>query len=282
MKDKINKKDFNVIIVYFSATGNTKKIADTIQKKLEVLNVSATQYDITSYQNRNRKLEFTQYDAIIFGFPIYSLRAPRVCREWLDQQNGKEKRCSVFFSYGGFGKEPAHYYIKELLEKCNFKLVSTAEFLGAHTFNYSGWKAAEGRPNQSDLRIAEEYTFKTLQRFRDKDVKTISDFEKPQFSSEQLDQAEKYRFHLITQLPTRGNRECSLCMLCEKFCPTHSMNAIKGIVDTEACIACLRCVANCPESVLHTNDIASEWENKLKMHNVTKAEIDKLESRIFL
>lgn len=282
MKDKINKKDFNVIIVFFSATGNTKKIADTIQKKLEVMNVSATQYDITTYQNRNRKLSFTQYDAIIFGFPIYSLRAPRVCREWLERQNGEGKRCSVFFSYGGFGKEPAHYYMKELLEKCNFKIVSTAEFLGAHTFNYSGWKAAEGRPNQSDLGIAEEYTVKTLQRFKDNDFKAISNFEKPQFTSEQLDQAEKYRFHLIKQLPTRGGRDCSLCMLCEKLCPTDSMNAIKGTVDTESCIACFRCIANCPEGVLHTNDITNEWENKLKMHNATKEEIDKQESRIFL
>ncbi len=279
---KNNKNDFNVIIVYFSATGNTKKIADTIQKKLEALNVIATQYDITSYQNRNRKLSFAQYDAIIFGFPIYSLRAPRVCREWLKQQSGEGKRCSVFFSYGGFEKEPAHYYMKELLENCNFKIVSTAEFLGAHTFNYSGWKAVEGRPNQSDLRIAEEYTVKTLQRFKDNDFKTISDFEKAKFTPEQLDKAEKYRFHLIKQLPTRGGRECSLCMLCEKLCPTASMNAIKDTVDTKSCIACFRCIANCPEGVLHTNDITNEWENKLKMHNATKEEIDKQESRIFL
>jgi ferredoxin/menaquinone-dependent protoporphyrinogen IX oxidase len=275
-------RPFNVIIIFFSATGNTRKVADVIEKKLSEFNVSVTQFDISSPQDRNRSISFSDYDAVFFGFPIYSLRAPRVCREWLLRQNGESKRCSVFFTYGGFGKEPAHYYIKELLEERNFSLVSTAEFLGAHTFNYSGWQAAQGRPDPSDLKIAEEYTIKTLERFRADDLITVTDFEKPPFPPEQLDEAEKYRFHLITQLPTRDGKECCLCMQCEELCPTGSMDAVKGVVNPESCIACFRCIASCPEGVLHTNDIANSWENKLKMHNTTKEEIDRMESRIFL
>lgn len=284
METKKNEEDktLNVMLIFFSATGNTKKVANTIEKKLKALDIAITSYDITSYENRNKKMSFSDYDAIIFGFPIYSLRAPRVCREWLEQQNGEGKRCSVFFTYGGFAKEPAHYYMKELLEQRHFSLVSTAEFLGAHTFNYSGWKAVEGRPNSSDYKVAEEYILKTLERFRDEKVQTISDFETPQFTSDQLDQAEKYRFSIITQLPTRNGEGCSLCMLCENLCPTNAMNAVKDYVDKDACIACFKCLANCPENVLHTNDIAHTWESKLKMHNTTQTDVDHQVSKYFL
>lgn len=187
-----------------------------------------------------------------------------------------------FFTYGGFGKDPAHYYMKELLDKQNFKLVSTAEFLGAHTFNRSGWKAAEERPNNQDFKIAQEYTIRTVQRFTGEDLNKLSEFKKPMFSSSQLDQAEKYRFYIITKLPTRDNNSCSMCRLCEKICPTNAMDAVKGTADADSCIACFRCIANCPDAVLHTNDLSNTWSKKLEFHKTTKEEIDNLESKVYL
>ncbi len=154
-----------------------------------------------------------------------------VCRQWLETLDGEGKKCSVFFTYGGFGKDPAHYYMKELLEKRSFTLVSTAEFLGVHTFNRCGWQAAEGRPNESDFKVAEEYIHKTLKRFTGEDSDTVCDFDKPAYSSEQFDMAEKFRFQLITQLPSRESRSCSMCMLYEKLCPTNAMDAASGIAD---------------------------------------------------
>ena len=73
-----------------------------------------------------------------------------------------------------------------------------------------------------------------------------------------------------------------MCMLCEKLCPTNAMDAAKGIADPASCIACFRCIANCPDGVLHTNDISGTWENKLQMHNTTKEKIDQMESKIYL
>jgi flavodoxin/ferredoxin len=281
-KNQNKGNTFKIALMYFSATGNTKKIADVVEESLTKLAASVTKIDITSYEARKEQMSLREYDAVIFGFPIYSLRAPRVCRQWLETLNGEGKKCSVFFTFGGFGKDPAHYYIKELLDKRNFTLVSTAEILAVHTFNRCGWQAAEGRPNQSDFEVVEEYADKTLNRFTGEDTDIIHDFKKPAFPSEQLDMAEKFRFKLITQLPNRDARNCSMCMLCEKLCPTNAMDAKKGIADSTSCIACFRCIANCPDGVLHTNDISATWENKLQMHNTTKEDIDHMASRIFL
>jgi Fe-S-cluster-containing hydrogenase component 2 len=73
-----------------------------------------------------------------------------------------------------------------------------------------------------------------------------------------------------------------MCLLCENLCPANAMDATKGTADATSCIACFRCIANCPDEVLDTNDISGTWENKLKMHHTTKEEIDQMESKIFL
>jgi flavodoxin/Fe-S-cluster-containing hydrogenase component 2 len=279
-----NNEDNNmkILIAFFSATGNTKKIAKVVNKKIGELNISTTLLDITSSNSRKDNILINDYDAVIFGFPIYSMRAPRVCREWLEKIDGEGKKCSVFFTYGGFGKDPAHYYMKQLLEKQNFELVSTAEFLGAHTFNYSGWEAAEGRPNESDYEVAKEYVMKTINKIIDKDYNNVCQFNKPMFEEEQLDQFEKYRFMLIKMLPTRESNSCSMCGICEKLCPTNAMDALKGSADPNRCIACFRCIANCPDNILHTNDVSHFWNKKLETHKITKEQIDNLQSRIFI
>ncbi|MCT4688468.1 EFR1 family ferrodoxin [Vallitalea sp.] len=271
-----------ILIAFFSATGNTKKIATVIKNKLKELGVNVTSVDITSYSSRQKELKIDEYDGIFFGFPIYSMRAPRICREWLHNINGKGKKCSVFFTYGGFGKDPAHYYTKQILDENNFKLVSSAEFVSAHTFNYSGWLAAQNRPNQSDYKIAEEYTVKTINKFITKEAYIPIEYDKPIFSSEQLDQAEKYRFHVITKLPTRDGVNCSMCGLCENICPTKAMDAEKGLADLDSCISCFRCIANCPDQVLHTNNISNTWEKKLEFHKTTKEGIDRMVSKIYI
>ncbi|GKX29103.1 (4Fe-4S)-binding protein [Vallitalea longa] len=278
---KENRKNMNILITFFSATGNTKKIADVIHKNLCDSNFSVTMVDITSFFSRKKEIQIDQYDAIVFGFPIYSMRAPRVCREWLQTLDGKGMNCSVFFTYGGFGKDPAHYFIKRLLEKQNFNVVSTAEFLGAHTFNHSGWKAVMDRPNQLDFKVAEEYISKTVRRFLGDDLNELGDFDKPIYEENLFDKAEKYRFGLITKLPTRDSKDCSMCGLCEKLCPVNAMDMKKGIADNR-CIACFRCIANCPDGVLHTNDLSNSWDKKLEMHKMTEEEVNDLESKIYL
>lgn len=280
MTKQTNNK-MHILLVFFSATGNTKKISNVVKERLIELNIKVTIIDITSSINREKKLYLDNYDAIFFGFPIYSMRAPRICREWLKTLDGKQCKCSVFFTYGGFGKDPAHYYMKELLDNQKFTLVSTAEFLASHTFNHSGWKAALNRPNESDFLVVKEYVNKTIDRFLKKDKKQLENFSNPKYSKDELNQAEKYRYKLISKLPTRGTNICSLCGLCEKLCPVNAMNMKDGIAN-DNCIACFRCISNCPEKALHTNDISDSWTKKLDMHNMTENKFDSLKSKIYL
>lgn len=270
-----------VLILYFSATGNTAKIAEVIEEKFEEVGVGVTMSDITPYGNRQRKIDFEPYQAVVFGAPIHSSRAPRAVRDWLRTLDGQGKKCSMFFTYGGFGVHPTHYSTRQILEEQNFIVVSSAEFLSAHTFNLGGWRALEDRPDEIDFDVAKDYVELTYKRFTGEDDRILGELEKTEHTEEQLDSIEALRFKVLTQLPTRGGEECSMCLVCEELCPTGAMKAESGEADKKKCIACLACVSNCPEKVLKINDMSNSWSVKLDMAKVTEESIKEQKSKIY-
>ena len=201
----------NVLMLYFSATGNTARIARIIEESFSELGARVTMSDITPFASRQNKIDLEPYQAVMVGAPIHSWRAPRVVRELLKTLDGKGRKCSMFFTYGGFGVHPAHYSTREILQEQNFIVFSSAEFLSAHTFNIGGWKAMEGRPDESDYALAREYASRTYKRFTGEDDGVLFELEKTEYTDEQLDSIESFRFNVLTQLPTRGGGECSMC-----------------------------------------------------------------------
>jgi flavodoxin/ferredoxin len=271
----------NVLILYFSATGNTAKIAKVIEERFKEEGVKVTMSDITPLAERQGKIDFEPYQAVIFGAPVHTRRAPRIMREWLETLDGQGKKCSMFFTYGGFGAHPSHYSTRKILEEQNFIVVSSAEFLGAHTFNLGGWRALEDRPNSLDFEVVKDYVELTCKRFTGEDERILGELEKTEYTEEQLDWAESLRFKNLTQLPTRGGEECGLCLECEELCPTGAMEAESGEAEKEKCIACLACVSNCPENALKINDMSNSWSRKLANEKVTEESIKEQKSQIY-
>jgi len=281
MSTTMKRPLLNVLILYFSATGNTAKIAKVLKQKFNEVGVEVTLSDITPLAERQGMIDFEPYQAVVFGAPTHSRRAPRIMREWLRTLDGQGKKCSMFFTYGGFGVHPAHYSTRQILNEQNFIVVSSAEFLGAHTFNLGGWRALEDRPNSLDFEVAKDYVELTCKRFTGEDERILGELEKTEYTEEQLDSAESLRFKKLTQLPTRGGEECSLCLECEELCPTGAMEAESGEADKKKCIACLACVSNCPESALKINDMSISWLVKLDEEKVTEESIKEQKSKIY-
>jgi len=271
-----------ILILYFSATGNTATVAKEIEQEFMKLGAEVTLSDITPHTARKEEIDFDSYQAVVFGSPIHSWRAPRTVREWMKTLDGQGKRCAMFFTFGGFQVHPTHYSTRRILEEQNFIVVSSAEFLGAHTFNLGGWKAVEGRPDAPDLEVAKEYARTTYRRFTGEDEGILGELEKTGHTEEHLDAIEAFRFKVLTQLPTREGQECSMCMLCEERCPTGAMEAQSGEADKERCIGCLSCVANCPDGVLKINDMSDSWSLKLQMEQDTEESLKRKKSRLYL
>lgn len=235
--------------------------------------------DITSYEDRQKIIDLKPYHAVVFGAPIHSWRAPKVVKEWIRTLNGQGKKCSTFFTYGGFGVHPTHYSTGQLLGNQNFVVVSSAEFLGFYSFNRPGRQAREDRLDDSYFEVAMEYARKTFKRFTGEDKSIL---EKTNYTEEQLDSLESFKFNVLTQIPTRDGEDCSMCLVCEESCPTEAMNAQYGEADKEKCIACLACVNNCPENVLKIKDISDGWSFKGEVEKIIGKNMKGQKSKIYL
>ncbi len=127
---KMNKK---VLIAYFSATGNTKRVAENLAKvtggdlyEIKPLNTyTNADLDWTNDKSRSsvemKDLKFRpemakddfsikEYDEIFLGFPIWWYIAPTIVNTFLEKHDFSNKTIILFATSGGspFGKTLEH------------------------------------------------------------------------------------------------------------------------------------------------------------------------------
>lgn len=124
----------NILTVYFSKSGHTKKIAEQIAKE-----TSSTLHEITTEKKypanylmtilesrrefkKNEKLvltsepirNFDSYEKIIIGFPIWFWTCPMAIVSFLEQYNFDGKEIFPFCTSGGSGCSKATEKIREI------------------------------------------------------------------------------------------------------------------------------------------------------------------------
>jgi len=269
-----------VILFYFSATQNTAKIAHIIRNKLVELNSEIKEYNITSKNDREKEIDIQNYDAALFGFPIYALRIPKPAREWLPQINGMDKKCGIFFTYGGVTRGIAHYETKKILEQQNFKVIASADFPMSHTYNLGGWKLNANRPNEKDIKIAKEFAEILYKRFTS-DRNFVFTISKPDFDKIKLKTSKNLVKHGVPP-PIFQKENCTQCEICEDLCPTGAIDINNGVIDKRLCIHCFRCIINCPEGALKAPDLQRQFQIFKEMNNLSEETINNKKSKILI
>jgi ferredoxin len=269
-----------VILFYFSATQNTAKIAHLIKNKLVELNSEVKEYNITGKDDREKHIDLQKYDAVLFGFPIYALRIPKPVREWLPDINGMDKKCGMFFTYGGVTRGIAHYETKKLLEKQNFKVVASADFPMSHTYNLGGWNLNPNRPNERDIKIARSFAEILYKRFSaNKDF--VFNIPKPDVDKREIKTSKNLNKHGVPP-PIFQKENCTQCQICENVCPTGAIDIHKGAINMKLCLHCFRCIINCPEDALKAPDLSQQFRVFKEMNNLSKEIINNKQSTILI
>jgi ferredoxin/flavodoxin len=272
-----------IAIVYFSATNVTRSYATVIQRHLNEQNCDAHVFDITPHVARQNRLPINQYDAFIFGFPVFADFSPSVIHTWLPTLNGLNKKCAQFFTYGARSSGHAHYHTAQLLRKSHFQLVLSAEFLGRHTFNIAGWQIIPDRPNIADFQLAKQFADLSFSKFMDEEAQA--------YKPPKLDGFAESFARLQTRLPkavraytnpTRVIENCRMCRLCETQCPTLAFNADTGLSDPATCIECMHCVCICPDEAIKPDvRMKDEYPKFLQRHQLTEEMMNAKQGIIF-
>lgn len=135
MKEKDDNKG-NVLVTYFSATGNTRKAAEDLAEVMNgdlyeitpVKAYSAADLDWTDnnsrcyYEMHNLKYRpeingdfpnMASYDTVFIGFPIWWYIAPTIVNSFIEKNNLKDKTVICFATSGGSPIEPCVENLKK-------------------------------------------------------------------------------------------------------------------------------------------------------------------------
>jgi multimeric flavodoxin WrbA len=165
------------LIVYWSKTGNTEKVAQTIKQGLEEAEVKVT----LKKQEEAENIDFFDYDLVCVGSPSYSWHPPEQMANFLKNKFAfyrKEgrikpgaprvagKNALIFVTYSGphtgvAEATPAGNYMGQFFEHLGFNVIDEwyvlSEFHGSEENSTKGRMGdIRGKPTTEDLRKIKE------------------------------------------------------------------------------------------------------------------------------
>jgi ferredoxin len=229
-------------IIYFSATGTTRKIVKAISKGLDC----TTHFtDITLLAKRTRYLP-TDSDIVLIAVPIYGERIPQFIYDFLSQIEGGGRPLIAVSVYGNIGFGVSLNQFEAYALDHDFQLIAAGAFIGQHTYASEKTPIAYGRPDEADLGQAFEFGRKIRTKI-DADDLTLADIPKstlPKFITRLPDSLTRF----LIRRPVIIKPVCNACQTCFNSCPMEAIDSSSLIIDEKKCIRCYACIKACAKS----------------------------------
>jgi len=240
-------------LIYFSPTGNTRQIVETIAKGLAIAPINII--DLTKSEVPETVID--NDSVTIIGMPVYAGRLPEVAVERLHQLSSKGGFIVPVVSYGNRAYEDALLELHDLTTAAGFITLAAGAFVAEHSFSTKDYPIATGRPNQTDKEVAFKFGQSIAELLKSPKSHTV-----PTIPGHR---PYKPRKASAPQAPETDADICTLCRRCEEVCPTNAIT-ITNTVETnkDLCIWCCACIKSCPEGARTFNTPAiHEVTNRL-------------------
>ena len=243
---KIPREINKVKVAYFSGTGSTALVADTLEKELTNRGLSVTKSEIRTGNFPSDDKE----DLLILLFAVHAFNAPRIVYEWISSlSNNNRPVPAAVISVSGGGEMTPNTACRvrpiQKLEKKNYnvvyeKMVVMPSNWIVKTDDGLAIRLLEILPLKVE-HIADDLQAGIVRRTRPKLLDRI-------FS--RAGEMEKEGAKFFGQ-KIRVNENCSSCGLCAKKCPANniSMSDNRPTFGKE-CFLCLRCIYGCSNKAL--------------------------------
>jgi MinD superfamily P-loop ATPase containing an inserted ferredoxin domain len=242
----------NVLLFYFSGTGNTRWASE---KLCAVLSGDGVLARCVSIEDAAEDLaaDVLAADMVGFAFPVYAANLPPVMRSFLGRLGREVPRCGGKKPYfvvttAGYSDGCGPYEVKKALKRRDFRLVG-----------YAGVRIASNTPKTkrlSDEEMAERLSTaeKALTRLAGRlraGKKSVP------FGPYRIGFFRKAAVSALKTAHTRfsvdGSR-CDGCGRCGELCPTKSIVRDGGAWKfLPSCTSCMRCYNSCPQDAILFN-----------------------------
>lgn len=255
-----------IIALYFSPTGNTKKVACYAAEVLENICHQEIQYiDVTMPVMRQEERIFAQDDFVIVAVPTYAGKMPNKLLPFFQEKiRGNKTKVLAMVTYGNRSFDNALAELCGTLTNNDFCVMGAGAMVGEHPFSE---KLGTNRPDEDDLAQLSEWVERVWERSVQEGV-VLGKEDVPG------DAAAAYYTPLGTDgapavflkaKPVTDGKRCTGCGMCVTVCPMGSVNPMNVNEVTGICIKCQACVKKCPAG-------AKTFEDKAFLSHVSMLE----------
>jgi ferredoxin len=240
-------------LIYFSATGTTQKVLESIAEGVCVEDVE--HINLTLPEGAQQTIPPFSDELVIIGAPVYGGRLPVDAIHRFKQLKASNTLAVLIVVYGNRDFEDALLELKNLAIELGFHPVAAGAFIGEHSFASKEVPIANGRPDSQDVQKAMD--------FGEKIKAKVTALQSPD-AQINLEVPGRFPYEAngarsMAVSPVTNNDTCTVCGTCAGVCPTAAIS-INGSVatKTELCIRCCACIKNCPTGARVVED--SMWK----------------------
>lgn len=238
-----------VKLIYFSPTGTTQKVLESIAEGIAAEDVK--HINLTLPEGTQQTIPPFSDELVIIGAPVYGGRLPVDVINRFKKLEASNTLAILIVVFGNRDFEDALLELKNLAIELGFRPVAGGAFIGEHSYATEEMPIANGRPDSLDVKKAMDFGAKV----KDKVTALLSldtkmDLEIPGSFPYEAKGARNLAVSPVTQKDI-----CTVCGTCASVCPTAAIS-INESVETkiELCIRCCACIKNCPEEARVMND----------------------------
>lgn len=235
-----------ILIVYFSGTGNTKRISVLMQREFISGGADCRIVAMEDYCLQRLELDLSGIDLVGIGFPVHAMDAPQIVYDFLELLPKKAQNYFLFKTAGSaFIQAGSTRQIRHHLAMMGWKLVYEQLFeMPPNAFGTAKPEKVLARYNKCSALVSlSTLDILSGNRHRIREAPLVD-------LCYAFARLEKYGARQSSRR-WYANAKCNLCGLCVSQCPAQNIRIEDGkLVFADKCLLCLRCWWICPRRAI--------------------------------
>lgn len=241
-----------MIVLYFSPTGGTEKIARVVAEELgRRLGLEPEYISFTRPGEREREYHFGPNDLLVMASPVYAGRLPnKVMPEYRAKILGENTPAVPICVFGNRSPDEALRELVLLLEGNGFTVAGAAAFAGRHAFSD---RVGEGRPDYDDRAVMADFAARVADKLTGEGLPLL-DMDRSEigpYYTPLKEDGTPAKFLKAKPLTDWG--KCSGCGACARNCPMGSIDKTT-FEAVGLCVKCQACVRKCTRRAKYFED----------------------------
>nr|WP_325288141.1 4Fe-4S binding protein [uncultured Bacteroides sp.] len=243
-------------LITFSPTCTSKQIGEAIVRGTGITGVNFVDLTLQTTEQK----EFSSDALAVITVPVYGGHVAPLALERMKDLRADGTPVVIVVVYGNRAYEKALTELDAFVSGLGFKVIAGGTFVGEHSYSSDRYPIAAGRPDDDDLKFAEEFGAKVrtkLENAADAEHLYGVDVQKIQRPKQPFLPLLRFLRRVIKlrkngvpmpRTPQVDENLCTHCGLCVKRCPAGAI--VKGeecVTNAEKCIRCCACVKGCPQ-----------------------------------